>query len=594
MNKDHLAVMIRENAEKYGNKTAMRYKEEGQWKSISYEELGERIRAVAKALLEEGIREGDMVGIVSRNRPEWSIADFAILSIKATSVPIYATNTDKQTEYIVNDADIKLIFAGDRAQYEKVKSFMAGQKQLGKIVVFDRDIDLKGDDSVTFDDFMKQGQLSSKDDELKKRLSDVHPDETATLIYTSGTTGDPKGAILTHSNFFNQFYAIDERFDVGANDRSLCFLPLSHAYERTWSYYIFRCGAENNYVADQKEIVAYMPDVKPTCMVSVPRLYEKIYGTVYDRLDKASGNKKRLFNWAISVGKEYEYSKKDHRPVGAVLKLKHAIADKLVLSNVRAVVGGPKNFFSAGGAPLSQEIEEFFFAAGLLICQGYGLTETAPMISCNSPGAFKFGTVGRPIKGCEVRIGEDGEILARGGNIMKGYYNMPEETQKAFVDGWFKTGDVGVVDEDGFLRVTDRIKDLIITAQGKNIAPQHVETVIGMDHYIEQIATIGDRRKFLTALIVPSFPALEAYAKDNNIAYSSREDLVTKPEIIDFYSKRINNLSVDLAKYEKIVRFTLIAGEFTQDGGELTPTMKIKRKIVAEKYENIIDKMYQE
>ena len=594
MSKDHLAVMIQESVKKHGDKTAMRYKEAGQWKSISYKELGERVRTAAKALLEEGIKEGDMVGIFSQNRPEWAIADFAILSVKATTVPIYATNTGKQTEYIVNDADIKLIFVGDKVQYGKVTSFMPAQKQLRKIVAFDKDITLKGDDSVLLDDFMKQGEQSSKDDELEKRSSDVNTGDTATLIYTSGTTGDPKGAILMHSNFFNQFYAIDERFNVGTDDKSLCFLPLSHAYERTWSYYIFWCGAENNYISRPKGIVEYMPDVKPTCMVSVPRLYEKIYGAVYDRLEKAPENKKKIFNWAITVGKEYAFKKKDNKFVGPVLKLKHAIADKLVLSNIRTAVGGPKNFFSAGGAPLSQDIEEFFFAAGLLICQGYGLTETSPMITCNSPKAFKFGTVGRPIKGCEVKIGEDGEILARGGNIMKGYYNKPEETGATFVDGWFKTGDVGVVDEDGFVRITDRIKDLIITAQGKNIAPQHIETLIGKDHYIEQIATIGDKKKFMSALIVPSFPALEAYAKEHNISYSSREDLVKKTEIIEFYSNRINDLSTDLANYEKIVRFTLIANEFTQEGGEITPTMKIKRKVVADKYKDIIDRMYRE
>ncbi len=594
MSTDHLAVMIRESVKKYGDKTAMRYKELGQWRSITYAALGQKIQAVAKALLEEGINEGDMIGVFSQNRPEWAIADFAILQVKGITVPVYATNTAKQTEYIVRDAQIKLIFVGDQAQYDKVKSFKSSQKQLGRIVAFDRTIAIDTDDSIYLDDFITQGEKSAQAAELEKRLSVVSPEDIATLIYTSGTTGDPKGAILTHSNFFNQFYAIDERFNVGTDDRSLCFLPLSHAYERTWSYYIFWCGAENNYISNPKDIVSYMPDVKPTCMVSVPRLYEKIYGTVYDRLDKAPENKKKVFNWAISVGKEYAYRVKDNKSIGPVLRLKHALADKLVLSNIRAVVGGPKNFFSAGGAPLSQEIEEFFFAAGLLICQGYGLTETSPMITCNSPKAFRFGTVGRPIKGCEVKIGEHGEILARGGNIMKGYYNKPKETEEAFVDGWFRTGDVGVIDDDGFVRITDRIKDLIITAQGKNIAPQHIETAIGKDHYIEQIATIGDKRKYVSALIVPSFAALEQYAKDNNIAYSSRQDLVKKPEIIDFYNRRINELSTDLANYEKIKRFTLMHQEFSQEGGEVTPTMKIKRKVVAEKYKSVIDDMYRE
>ncbi|MGV8056917.1 MAG: AMP-dependent synthetase/ligase [Smithellaceae bacterium] len=592
MSNDHLAAMIQESVKKHGDKTAMRYKENGQWKTISYTALGEKIRATAKALLEEGIREGDMIGVFSPNRPEWAIADFAILSIKAVSVPIYATNTAKQAEYIVGDAGIKIIFAGDQSQYDKVISFMAAQKQLKKIIAFDSGIKLQGSESISMEDFFMRGRQSAGDAEVEKKISAGQTDEIATLIYTSGTTGDPKGAILTHSNFFNQFNTLDERFNVGTSDRSLCFLPLSHAYERTWSYYMFRCGAENNYIASPKDIVMYMPDVKPTCMVSVPRLYEKIYAAVYDRLEKAPPGKKKIFNWALGVGRQYAYKKKDGKFINPGLKLKHAIADKLVLSNIRAVVGGPKNFFSAGGAPLAREIEEFFFAAGLLICQGYGLTETSPMISCNSPGAFKFGTVGRPILDCEVRIGQDGEILAKGGNIMKGYYKKPEETKEAFVDGWFKTGDVGMIDEEGFLHITDRIKDIIITAQGKNVAPQHIETVMGRDFYIEQMATIGDKRKYISAIIVPAFAALEKYAADHNITFSSREELVKKPEIIEFYKNRISDLSNDLADYEKIIRFTLISREFTQDGGELTPTMKIKRKAIAEKYQDIIDQMY--
>lgn len=592
MSKEHLSVMIQESVKNYADKTAMRYKEDGQWKTISYSALGEKIRATAKALLEEGIQEGDMIGIFSANTPEWAIADFAILSIKAVSVPIYATNTAKQTEYIVNDADIKIIFVGNQLQYDKVKSFLPSQKQLRKIIACDSGIKIQGSESILLSDFFTLGRQSKRDAEVEKKISSGQPGDIATLVYTSGTTGDPKGAILTHANFYSQFTAIDERFTVGTSDRSLCFLPLSHAYERTWSYYIFRCGAENNYIANQKDIVAYMPDVKPTCMVSVPRLYEKIYATVFNTLESAPDGKKKIFNWAIGVGREYAYKKKDKKFIDPGLKLKHMIADKMVLSNIRAVVGGPKNFFSAGGAPLSKEIEEFFFAAGLLICQGYGLTETSPMISCNSPKAFKFGTVGKPITGCVVKIGEDGAILAKGNNVMKGYHNKPQETAEAFEGGWFHTGDVGEIDEDGFLRITDRIKDLLITAQGENVAPQHIETVLGKDFYIEQIAVIGDKRKYISALIVPSFPALEKYAHDNNIAFSSREDLVKKPEIIEFYDKRINDLSTELANYEKLIRFTLIPREFSQDGGELTPTMKIKRKFIAQKYEDVIDQMY--
>jgi long-chain acyl-CoA synthetase len=595
MGKDHLAIMIYESAEKYNDKTAMRWKQRREWIDTSYAKLGEKAKTAAKALLEYGIQEGDMLGIFSQNRPDWAIADFGILSIRGVSVPIYATNTAKQTEYIVNDAQLKLVFVGDQGQYDKVRSFMQSTPQLKTIIAFDKKIKISGDDSIYFEDFLKKGEASSKDAELEKRLAATSSDDIATLIYTSGTTGDPKGAVLTHSNFFHQFYAIDERFNVGTNDKSLCFLPLSHAYERCWSYYIFYSGAENNYLSDPKQIVRYMPMVKPTTMVSVPRLYEKIYSTVYDKLEKASPAKKILFNWAVKTGKKYQYKKKDHKIVFPLLELEHAFADKMVLSKIRDAVGGKKNFFSAGGAPLSKDIEEFFFAAGLLVCQGYGLTETAPVISCNAPNDFKFGTVGKPVLGCQVKIGEDGEILVKGGNIMKGYHNKPNETKEVFTeDGWFKTGDVGVFDEDGFLRITDRIKDLVITAQGKNVAPQHIETMIGKDHYIEQIAVIGDKRKFISALVVPSFPALQEYAKQNNIAYSSREELVKNSEIIKFYQERIKKLSDELADYEKIKRFTIMSHEFSQETGELTPTQKIMRKSVTQKYKDIIDDMYKE
>jgi long-chain acyl-CoA synthetase len=414
----------------------------------------------------------------------------------------------------------------------------------------------------------------------------------ATLIYTSGTTGEPKGAVLTHANFFHQFRAIDERFHVGPRDRSICFLPLSHVYERLWSYYVFRSGAENHYLADPKDVVACMPAIRPTAMVSVPRLYEKICAGILDRIGKASAPRRALFRWAMAVGKEYQYRKKEKRPVGPLLALRHRAADALVLSRIRDVVGGEKNFFSCGGAPLAQEIEEFFFAAGLLICQGYGLTETSPMLTCNAPGAFKFGTVGRPVLGCEIGIAKNGEILARGANVMKGYHGKPAETAAAFEDGWFKTGDVGFVDDEGFLHVTDRIKDLIITSGGKNIAPQHIEAMFGSEPYVEHVAVVGDRRSYVSALVVPSFPALEEHARQSGIRFVSREELAIMPEIIAFYEGRIRRVNQGLAGFEQIKRFTLMSREFTQDRGELTPTLKIKRRFVEQKYRDVIDAMY--
>jgi long-chain acyl-CoA synthetase len=590
MGKDHLAFMIRDSIREHGPKTAMRYKDGGGWRSIGYAELGEKIRAVAKALLEAGIGQGDPVGIFARNAPEWAIADFGILTAGAVSVPIYATSTARQAEYIARDAALKLVFVGDQLQHDKVMSFRAGTP-LRRVVAFDRTTELSGD-SLHFDDLVRAGAASTRDAEVDRQLESASGDDLATIIYTSGTTGEPKGAELTHANFFHQFRAIDERFTVGPADRSLCFLPLSHVYERLWSYYVFRRGAENDYLADPKDVVACLAEVRPTAMVSVPRLYEKICAAVLERASKGSAPRRALLRWALRVGGEYQRRRYGKRPVGPVLAVEHRLADALVLSKIRDVVGGEKNFFSSGGAPLSKEVEEFFFSAGLLICQGYGLTETSPMLTCNSPGAFKFGTVGRPVLGCEIRIAEDGEILARGGNVMKGYHGKPAETAAALQGGWFRTGDVGLVDEDGFLHITDRIKDLIITSGGKNIAPQHIESMFGSDPFVEQVAVLGDRRPYVSALVVPSFPALEQHARDDGIPFTSRAELVSRPEIVAFYGKRIQAVNAGLASYEQIKRFTLVPGEFTQENGELTPTLKVKRRFVEQKYRAAIDAMY--
>jgi long-chain acyl-CoA synthetase len=589
---NHLAHMILANAQRFAGKTAMRYEADGSWRSISYEALGEQIEVAAKALLELGVRKGDKVGIFSPNRPEWAIADFAITSVGAVAVAIYATDTAKGAEYIARDAELRLVFVGDQAQYDKVESFMATQPQLETIVAFDDGVALAGSDSLHFDDFMERGRASQQDSALQACLERGSSEDIAAIVYTSGTTGPPKGAMLTHANFFHQFAAIDDRFEVGSADRSLCFLPLSHAYERTWSYYVFRCGAQNNYIPSPKRVLDYLAAVEPTVMVSVPLLYEKVYAGIHARIETASTARRRMFDWALKTGRRYHAKKIAHRSIGPVLALEHALADRLVLAKIRSIMGGPKNFLSAGGAPLSAAVEEFFFAAGLLICQGYGLTETAPMITCNAPGAFKFGTVGRPVRDVEVRLGDMGEIQVRGPNVMSGYYNKPEETRRAFVEGWFKTGDIGEIDEDGFLRVSDRIKDLIITDSGENVAPQHIESVLSTDPYIEHVVALGDKRKFLTVIIVPQFSALEEYARAHAVRFSSPSDLIEQPEIHDFYRERMEQLSLDLAPYERPKKFTLLDHELTQESGELTPTQKIKRKEIVTRYADAIERMY--
>jgi long-chain acyl-CoA synthetase len=379
---------------------------------------------------------------------------------------------------------------------------------------------------------------------------------------------------------------------VTERDRSLCFLPLSHAYERAWTFYILSKGAQNFYLGDPKHVLEAMREVRPTCMVSVPRLYEKIYSTARHKVSQGSRTKRKLFEWAVKVGNRYAHAKERGGRVGPALPVQHALADRLVLHKIRDIVGGPKNFFSAGGAALAAEIEEFFFSAGLLVCQGYGLTETSPLLTCNSPKAFRFGTVGKVIPGCELKIAADGEILARGRNIMRGYFGKPTETAEAFEDGWFKTGDIGAFDEDGFLRITDRKKDLIITSGGKNIAPSRIESIIGQDYYIEQVAAVGDGRHHVTALVVPHFEALELWAKERGLTYDSFMAMVKDHRIQDFIGQRIEQRQQELPHHERVKKFTLLTERFSQMGGELTPTLKNIRAAIAAKYAHVIESMY--
>ena len=589
---DHLAAMIGESARRFGAEPAMRYEDGDTWKSLSYAVLFDQVRSAAKALLEAGVEAGDRVGIFSPNRPEWSIADFAILSVGAVSVPIYATNTAKQAQYVVADAGVSVIFVGDQVHYDKLRASLSVGSILTHIVVFDERVQVTGAGSESFAAFMARGSASTRDDELEARLRATKSTDTATLIYTSGTTGDPKGAILTHANFFHQVRALDERFGVGPGDTSLCFLPLSHVYERAWSFYVYAKGAENCYLLDPRRVADAMVEVRPSLMVSVPRLYEKVYATVLDRVERGSAVKAALFRWAVGVGGEYQRLLAPGKGIGRTLRMQHAVADRLVLSKIREAVGGEKKVFSAGGAPLATDIEEFFYAAGILICQGYGLTETTAMLTCNYPGAFKFGTVGTPVLGTELRIAADGEIQVRGGSVMAGYFGKPADTAAAFDGDWFKTGDVGVIDGDGFVVVTDRIKDIIITSQGKNVAPQHIEGVLGADPYIEQIVVIGDRRSYLCALITPAFPMLERYADEHGIAYSSHAELIAHSGVRALYDGRIDELSHELANYERVRRYTLLPTEFTQDAGQMTPTLKLKRRVIEAEFADVIDAMY--
>jgi len=591
----NLALMIHEQISKYGKgKNALYYKEGDEWIGISWKEFGDRIDKAAMGLIELGVKENELVAVYSGNRPEWAIADYAIMSIKGSTVAIYATNTEEQAEFIVKDAGIKLIFVDDQFQYDNVMKFYKKNKSLKKIIVFSKSVKIDKNENIMYiDDLYSLGERSGKEKELQKRLNSATQDDISTIIYTSGTTGDPKGAMLAHKSFFVEINALDLGFPMGENDIELVFLPLSHVYGKASMYWVNSKGATEYYCSDTNKIVEYFQEVKPTYMVGVPRLYEKMYAAIFAKLEKASPLKKKLFMWGVKTGKSYRFAMIEGRNVSAALKFKHAVAYKLVLSKIRELLGGRLNFFSAGGAPLAKEIEEFFFSANIFIAQGYGLTETAPCGSFNTPANFKFGSVGKPIPGNEIKIAADGEILIKGDNVMKGYYKKPEGDKEVFTkDGFFKTGDIGIIDKDGYLIITDRKKDIIVTANGKNVAPQNIESRIGKDFYIEQIVVIGDKQKYITALIVPSFDALREYAKEKKIKFSSNSDLVQNPDIIKFYREKIDFHSKGLAHHEQIQKFILMTEEFSMDKGEITPTMKIKRKVIAKNFKNAIDSMY--
>jgi len=590
----HLAVMIRDRVQKYGSKVALKDKTTGTWVSTSWKEFGYKIDGVAKALLQWDVKEHEMVGLFSQNMAAWSIADAGILSIRGVSVPVYATNSVKETEYIVNDAEIRIIFVNDQRQYDAAIEVMKTSKYLKKIIVFDRSVKLSGKDSIYLDDFIILGHQSKNDSELKKRISSAKGEDLATLIYTSGTTGEPKGVMLTHTNFLTMLFATGYPMPIGENDVSFCFLPLSHVFERSWTYFMFDRGAENHYCHDTKQIMDFLKEVKPHYMTSVPRVWEKIYGTITEGLKSAPPAKQKLFGWALNIGSKYYplYHKKKPIPVG--LKIKHALAKKLVLNKVQGAVGGRCRFFHVGGAPFNSEINRFFYNAGLNMGLGYGMTEIFVVCVC-TPEDIGFGTSGRPVPLMKVRVSEEGELQMTSPAQMPGYWKKEEATKAMFTsDGWIKSGDIGEITPEGYIKITDRIKELIITAGGKNISPLLIETSIKEDIYVDQAVAIGDGKKYISALIVPSFELLMQYAAEKGISYNSREDLVNHPEIISFYRDRIDAATKDLGQVEKVKSFKLLPVELTQESGELTPTSKLKRKVINQNYNNIIDSLYPE
>jgi len=584
-------AIIHKNVEKHAVKAAIGFKKkEAGWKELSWKKLSEIIYKTANALKEAGVEENDKVAIYSDNSSEWMIFDLAAMSIGAITVPIYSTNNAEQAEYIIKDSNSKIILVGDQAQYDACLELLQKEdNQLQTIIISKKAVWIKKEfSSFYLEDFIAKS--SPKFEICKKEDGDV-----ATLIYTSGTTGTPKGVMLTHGNFIKAFDAHFEffKFKNFEEELSLAFLPLSHVFERSWSLLCLYGGARVYFLEDPKNIAKALEEVKPTMMCAVPRFFQKIYAGVLEKAEEGSSLKKKIFNWAREIGWQTAELKRNEKEIPFGLKIKETFAEMLVFSKIKERIGGRLWFLPCGGASLSPEVTKFFESVGIHVTVGYGLTETTATLTLFPLTHFEHGTSGKALPGVEIRIGQDDEIQARGNGIMKGYYNKPEETQKVFTeDGWFKTGDAGKIDEKGNLTITDRLKDLMKTSNGKYIAPQQIENLLTNNNFIQQIVLIAEARQFVSALIVPNFEFLQDFIKKNNIPFTNWEDVVKNEKVAHFYKEKIQELQSHLSDFEKVKKFTLMPAEFEINSGEITPTLKIKRNVVLKKYADVIEKMY--
>jgi long-chain acyl-CoA synthetase len=597
-----LTELIARQATRYGNREAFRCRvsSDGKWQATTWDEFNRDVNLLAYAFETLDLAPQDMLAIFSANRPEILITDFACYRNRAVPVSIYATASPEQVQYIINDSDARMIAVGDQAQYATVRSICANCPNLERIIAFDDKIVIDHDDKMTmsFANLLELGATATKmcHDAVDLRSSEATADDIATLIYTSGTTGEPKGAILTHSNFNAALDLHRERLTMlSEDDTSLSFLPMSHIFEKAWTYFCLFMGMKVSINPNPKEIQAALQETRPTCMCSVPRFWEKIYAAIQEKLSNAKGFKKWMMMRAIKVGhrRNIDYARLG-RKAPYWLEMQYKFFDKKVFSFLRKVIGIENgNIFPTAGAPLSPKIVEFFHTCGINIVIGYGLSETTASVSCFPEVGFQIGTVGTLMPHVKVKIGSENEILVKGPTVMRGYYNKPDATAAAFTDdGWFRTGDAGRIDKDGNLILTERLKDLFKTSNGKYIAPQAIESCLGEDKYIEQVAVIGDQRKYVTAIIIPAFEALKEYARRNHIKFKDSQDLIENSEIRKFIEERIERLQQGFAGFEKIKRFTLLPREFTIEGGELTNTLKLRRSIINMLYANEIEAMY--
>lgn len=597
----HFAELIHRQAEKYGNRTALKHRDNatGKWLKISWREFSDKVMLTAKAMAEFGIKVQENIGVYSQNMPQCLYTDFGAYGNRVVSIPMYATNSPGQIEYIINDAKIRTLFVGEQLQYNNAFKVQKDSKYLECLVVFDPAVKMNPEDktSIYFDDFLRLGDNAHAESTVKIRMTEAVPEDLATIIYTSGTTGESKGVMLPHSCYLEAMRIHDVRLPlVTDKDLSMSFLPMTHIFEKAWCYYCLHKGVTIAINQDPKMIQKTLPEVHPTLMCNVPRFWEKVYAGVHEKINSASPAMKKIFLDAIETGRKYnlEYKNKGI-PAPCGLKLKFQFYNKTVFTLLKRVLGIERGrFFPVAGAPLSDTVNEFLQSVNIPIAYGYGLSETTATVCFYPEIGFQFGSIGEVMPGVQVKIDPgNNEILVKGKTVMSGYYNKPEETKRAFTeDGFFRTGDAGRL-EGNTLFFTERIKDLYKTSNGKYIAPQAIEMVMSGDNYIEQIAVIGDQRKFVSALIVPAYPLLEKYAGEKGISFESREELVKNKDIIRFIEARVEEHQKNLASYEKIKRFTLLPEPFMM-GCELTDTLKLRRPVVLQKYATEIEAMYEE
>lgn len=571
------------------------HKTSGTYVPISYRELRHRVELFALGLAAIGVKQGDHVALISENRPEWVVSDMGMLYLGAVNVPIYPTLTARQIEFIFNDANVKVAIVSNQMQLNKIERISRDVKSLKKVVIMAERQDSAQGLVVGFSDVLRAGESFERDHPayLSQSLKQQKPADLLTIIYTSGTTGNPKGVMLTHDNLVTNIQSCAEVIPFSPDDVLLSFLPMCHSFERMAGYYTaMSCGATVAYAESIETVRENLLEVRPTVVTTVPRLFERIYGRIKRQIDSSPTVHRKMFQWAVDVGRRYVIARK-RRSVSPALGAQRALAQRLVYRKLQERMGGRLKYFVSGGAPLARELGEFFEAIGIQIIEGYGLTETSPVISVNRLDHYKFGTVGHPIPGVEVKIAEDGEILARGPNIMRGYWNNKKATEEAIdKDGWLSTGDMGVFDAEGFLMITDRKKHLFVSSAGKNIAPAPLENLFLQSKYVNQFMLIGDRRMFISAIIVPDFDALREYADKNKIQYENFGDLAQNPEIHKLVERDIQFLQKDLANFERVRRFVLLDKPLTIENGEITPTQKVRRNIVEERYRDLIENMY--